>query len=199
MSDDNVESLLATLRRAAAVLHHADIEFALAGGFAAYSRGAAPSLHDVDFVLREDQVAAAVEALEAVGMRRVDIPEEWLAKVDDAGRTIDLIYRPCGRPVDGELLGRAEELSVEAVDMPVLTATDLVTLRVLAFSENACDFGDYLPVVRALREQVDWKRVIAETAHSPYAYAFLTLLNRLGVMEYAPPYEAGDDGERSRR
>lgn len=181
--------LLETLRKAAAALTDRGVKFALAGGFAAYARGAAPSTHDVDFVLTEDQVETALSALESVGMRRVEIPEGWLAKADDDGRTVDLIFRPSGRAVDAALLARAEELDVEAVAMPVLTATDLTILRLHAFSEKACDFGGYLQVSRALREQVDWHRVIAETVDSPYAYAYLTLLHRLRVTDYGPPYE----------
>jgi hypothetical protein len=83
--------------------------------------------------------------------------------------------------VDGALLGRAGEMTVGAVFMPVLPATDLMIMRLLAFTETACDFSGFLHVSRALREQVDWRRVAAETAESPYA--FLTLLARLGVIE----------------
>jgi len=184
--------LLETLRKAAAALTDGGVKFALTGGFAAYARGAAPSTHDVDFVLAEDEVEAALTALEAAGMRRVEIPEGWLAKAEDDGRTIDLIFQPSGRTVDAALLARAEELNVEAVAMPVLTATDLTILRLRAFDEKACDFGGYLPVTRSLREQIDWPRVIAETADSPYAYAYLTLLHRLRVMDYGPPYEGSD-------
>jgi hypothetical protein len=184
--------LLQTLRRAAAALTDSGVKFALAGGFAAYARGAAPSTHDVDFVLTEDEVEVALTALETVGMRRVQIPEGWLAKVHDDGRTVDLIFRPSNRAVDAALLARAGELNVEAVAMPVLTATDLTILRLRAFDEKACDFGDCLPVSRALREQVDWPRVIAETADSPYAYAYLTLLHRLRVIDHGPPYEGSD-------
>jgi Nucleotidyl transferase of unknown function (DUF2204) len=184
--------LLETLRKAAAALTESGVKFALAGGFAAYARGAAPSTHDVDFVLTEDEVGVALSALEAAGMRRVEIPEGWLAKAHDDGRTVDLIFRPSGRAVDAALLARAEELSVQAVAMPVLTATDLTILRLRAFSEKACDYGRYLPVSRALREQVDWPRVISETADSPYAYAYLTLLHRLHVIDEGPPYEGRD-------
>lgn len=193
MDNDPAAELLETLRRAAAALAENGVKFALGGGFAAYARGAAPSTHDVDFLLCEDQIAAALDALEAIGMRRVDIPEEWLAKVKDADCTVDLIFRPSGRLVDGSLLGRAEELSVAAVTMPVMTATDLTVLRLLAFTEKACDFSGYLPVSRALREQVDWPQVISETACSPYAYAYLTLLHRLHIMDYGPPYEGCDE------
>ncbi|XVQ11513.1 nucleotidyltransferase family protein [Spirillospora sp. CA-255316] len=175
--------LLRSLKRAAAAMEEAGIEFALAGGFAAYARGAAVSTHDVDFVLRQRDVEAALDALSAVGMRRHDSPENWLVKAYDGEQLIDLIHTPSGRPVDGALLGRADPLSVEAVLMPVLTATDLVVMRLLAFTETSCDFSDFLHVCRALREQVDWPHVGKETAGSPYAYAFLTLLAKLDVIE----------------
>ena len=36
-------------------------------------------------------------------------------------------------------------------------------------------------MVRALREQVDWAEVRARTAASPFAEAFLLLVDRLGL------------------
>ncbi|WP_207393911.1 nucleotidyltransferase [Actinomadura formosensis] len=178
-----VDGLLTALKRAAAALREAGIDYALAGGFAAYAHGAALPTHDVDFVVRERDVQVALGALADAGMTHVESPENWLAKVCDGEHYIDLIHTPSGRPVDGELLGRAEEMTVGAVFMPVLTATDLIIMRVLAFTETACDFSAFLHVGRALREQVDWRRVAAQTAQSPYAHAFLTLLARLGVIE----------------
>ncbi|NVI87654.1 nucleotidyltransferase [Actinomadura sp. BRA 177] len=177
------DGLLNALKRAAAALRDAGVGYALAGGFAAYAHGAAVSTHDVDFVLRERDVQAALDALEAVGMTHLESPENWLEKAYDGEHLIDLIHTPSGRPVDGELLDRAEEMTVGAVFMPVLHATDLMVMRLLAFTETACDFSGFLHVSRALREQADWRRVAAQTAESPYAYAFLTLLARLDVIE----------------
>lgn len=181
------DGLLLSLKRAAAALRDAGIGYALAGGFAAYAHGAAVSTHDVDFVVRERDVPAALDALAGAGMTHLESPENWLAKACDGEHLIDLIHTPSGRPVDGELLGRAGEMSVGAVSMPVLPATDLMIMRLLAFTETACDFSGFLHVCRALREQVDWRLVAAETAESPYAYAFLTLLARLGVIEADVP------------
>jgi hypothetical protein len=121
-------------------------------------------------------------------------PEDWLEKVYDQGRLVDLIFRPSNLPVDGPLLSRAEDLSVAAITMPVLTATDLVIMRLQAYTEKTCDFSEFLPVLRALREQVDWRQVADRTADSPYAYALMELLRRLGVIE---PREGGSD-ERGR-
>lgn len=177
------DGLLLSLKRAAAALRDAGIGYALAGGFAAYAHGAAVSTHDVDFVVRERDVQAALDALGAAGMTHLESPENWLEKACDGEHLVDLIHTPSGRPVDGELLGRADEMTVGAVFMPVLPATDLMIMRLLAFTETACDFSGFLHVSRALREQVDWRTVAAETAGSPYAYAFLTLLARLHVIE----------------
>ncbi|MFA1537789.1 nucleotidyltransferase family protein [Actinomadura monticuli] len=177
------DGLLNALKRAAAAFRDAGIGYALAGGFAAYAHGAAVSTHDVDFVVRVGDLQAALDALRAAGMTHLESPENWLEKAYDGEHVIDLIHTPSGRPVDAELLGRAEEMTVGAVLMPVLPATDLMVMRLLAFTETACDFSGFLHVGRALREQVDWRRVAAETAGSPYAYAFLALLARLDVIE----------------
>ncbi|WP_261986656.1 nucleotidyltransferase family protein [Actinomadura sp. HBU206391] len=174
---------MVTLRRAARALKDAEIGFALAGGYAAYARGAAEPTHDVDFVLRQEDVGVALAALGAAGMEHRASPEDWLEKAYDDGRLVDLIFNPADRPVDVDLLRRAEPLSVSAITMPVLTATDLVIMRLLAYTETTCDFSEFLPVLRALREQIDWPQVVKETSHSPYAYALIELLGRLGVIE----------------
>ncbi|WP_231619077.1 nucleotidyltransferase family protein [Nonomuraea sp. SBT364] len=179
------------MKRASSALKDAGVRFALAGGCAAYARGAAPSLHDVDFVLTEHDVPAALEALRAAGFETAKPPEDWLVKAYDEGRLVDLIFRVSDQEVTATLLGRAEPMKASAVIVPVLEATDLVISWLLPLSEHACDYGALLPQVRALREQVDWPRVAAVVATSPYASTFLTLLERLGVLD-GPVSPAGD-------
>lgn len=67
--------------------------------------------------------------------------------------------------------------------MPVLSATDLVSGLLAAFSEHHCDFGAVLSVVRPLREKIDWRQVRAEQGDAPMPAAFLYLLERLQVIE----------------
>lgn len=176
------DAILDTLKRASSGLKDAGVKFALAGGCAAYARGAAPSLHDVDFVLTEHDVPAALEALRGLGFETAKPPEDWLVKAYDEGRLVDLIFRVSDHDITEELLNRAEPLKASAVIVPVLEATDLVISWLLPLSEHACDYGSLLAQVRALREQVDWPRVVAVTADSPYATTFVTLLERLGVL-----------------
>jgi hypothetical protein len=77
----------------------------------------------------------------------------------------------------------ADELEVISVQMPVLSATEVVVQKMLALDEHYCDFGPMIGVVRALREQVDFDRVRKETAESDFAAALIFLLERLEVVE----------------
>jgi hypothetical protein len=113
---------------------------------------------------------------------------------------VDLIFRLAGEPVGPDLLSRADELEVEAVVMPVLGATDLVISWLRTLSEHHADFSGTLTSVRPLREQVDWARVRAGTGESPFAAAFLMLLEMLHVVgpaesgqREAGPRDAGEE------
>jgi hypothetical protein len=179
--------LLATMKKAATILRRAGLPFALAGGGAAYARGGAPPLHDVDFVILESDADAASHALAASDMRVERPPEGWLIKAFDGDQMIDLIYCLGGVPVTAELLDRAEEIDVEAIRLPVLDATDLVLSWLRSFSEHHADFAAALTNVRPMREQVDWGQVRRETSGLAFARAFLVLLEGLGVLGPASP------------
>jgi hypothetical protein len=84
--------------------------------------------------------------------------------------------------VEGDLIDRSEVLPVLSVQMPVLTATDIIVTKLMALDEHYCDFSRMLPVARALREQVDWETVQREVAGNDFAVVFLDLLDRLGVV-----------------
>jgi hypothetical protein len=65
----------------------------------------------------------------------------------------------------------------------VITATAVITEKLLAMDEHYCDFGQALPAARSLREQVDWPAVRKAVGGNPFAEAFLFLLERLEVIE----------------
>src|SRR3954471_12655336 len=98
------EGLATTLKRVAAALKQSGIPFALGGSFAVYAHGGHSSDHDVDFLLREQDKEEALQALAAVGFRTEQPPEDWLVKVYDDDRMVDLIYRPVESPVTDETL-----------------------------------------------------------------------------------------------
>jgi hypothetical protein len=176
------EGLLETMKTTAAALKQAGVRFALAGGAAAYARGAALPMHDIDFVISERDAEPAAAALSGCGMRVAEPPEGWLIKAFDGDKMVDLIFRLSGHPVTAAVLDRATEMDVAAVHMPVLDATDLVIAWLSSFTEHHADFAGTLTCIRPLREQADWGRVRKETRESPFAEAFLLLAERLRVV-----------------
>ncbi|WP_344355517.1 nucleotidyltransferase family protein [Micromonospora lupini] len=192
MAERGDESLVHTLKKVAAVLKQSEIPFALGGSFAVYAHGGHSSDHDVDFLIREADVERSLEALVAAGFRAERPPEDWLVKVFDDGRMVDLIHRPIETPVTEETFADTVVRPVDAIHMPVLSATQLMVHKLLSFSQHYCDFARGLPLARSLREQIDWERVRKETQHSPYAEAFLVLLDRLEVVP-EPGAPAGEE------
>jgi hypothetical protein len=173
------------LKRVAVALKESAIPFALIGGYAVWARGGPESEHDVDFMVADDDAAAAAGWLATEGFQVVQPPEDWLFKVFTDGTMVDVIHRDAGVPATRAVVEDADVLEVLSVQMPVLSATELVVHKLMAMDEHACDFGRQLPVARALREQVDWSRVREETRSSAYAAAFLHLLERLTIIEPA--------------
>ena len=182
------DDLLMAMKRVARVLSDIGVPFALAGGMAVYARGGHVSEHDVDFLIREQDVEHALPALDASGLRTERPPEGWLVKAFDGDILVDLIYRPVERPVTEETLADVDELPIGAIAVPVLSATELTVHRLLTFTEHQCDFAGAIALARSIREQIDWERVRAETKGSPFAQAFLFLLESL---ELVPRAERG--------
>jgi len=171
------------LKRTAVALKQGDVPFALCGGYAAWVRGAPEPDHDADFLVPDAESERAAKVLADADLEVQEPPEDWLVKVVSGGSFVDVLWRTCGHPVESDLIDRAEVLPVLSVQMPVLTATDIVVTKLLALDEHYCDFARLLPVARALREQVDWAAVRREIGTNDFAVVFLQLLDRLGVVD----------------
>jgi hypothetical protein len=175
--------LLDTMKRASALLREAELEFMLGGGLAIWARGGPPTDHDVDLYLRERDVESAFEVLVDAGFRGDRPPEDWLLKVWDGDHLVDLIFRPAGGEIDDEHFARASELEVSAQRLLVASIDDVLVTKLLAISEQEPDYRAILEVARAVREQVDWTYVEERTRTSPFARAFFTLGEGLGIVE----------------
>lgn len=182
VSRTNDEMLLEALKHAASALKNAGIPFALAGSYAVYAHGGASSDHDVDFLIKEQDVGGALDAMLDAGLKAERPPEDWLVKAYHRGTLVDLIFRPVDRPVDDDVLADTTSMKVAAVTMPVLSATTLMVHKLLTFNEHHCDFSRGLPLARSLRERIDWPRVRRDTKDSPYAAAFLRLGELLEII-----------------
>jgi hypothetical protein len=179
------QAIEATLKKAAAALRDRGIPFALGGSLAAWARGGPESCKDLDLMVREQDAERALEALCEVGMRGERPPEGWLLKAWDGHVLVDLIYHAVGVPITDEALARAEEMNVFALTMRVMALEDVLSSKLLALDEHHLDYEPVLTITRAVREQVDWNEVRTRTAHSPYARAFFSLLEELGLQDPA--------------
>ncbi len=180
-ASEDLVPLREALKHVAVALKETGVRFALCGGYAAWSRGSTEPLHDVDFLVREEDAAAVEDELRRRGFEVLQPPEDWLFKVQVDGAAVDVIHRAHRTTVE-EMLDRAEDLSVLSVHMPVVSASDVVAQKLLALDEHYCDLAAVLPTLRALREQVDWDRVRAQVEGWAYAEAALFLLERLDVI-----------------
>ena len=184
MPEATFDELIEAMKAGAGVLQESGIPFVLGGGLAAWARGGPKTEHDVDFLLRSEDAKAALAAFEHAGWKTERPPEGWLYKVwHDNGGLVDLIFNPSGGPITDEIIERAVVLEVMALRIPVFSLEEVLTSKLLALTEQEPDFGSVLELARALREQIDWETVRKRTEASPFAKAFFTLVEALGIVE----------------
>jgi len=175
------DTLLETLKRAAALLREADVPFALGGGIAVWAHGGPETEHDLDLFVKPGDADRALDALAAGGFRPEKPPEQWLYKAWDGDILVDLIFEPSGVTIDDDFVEGAPETEVQAVQMHVLRPEDVLVTKLLAMREHEVDYESVLEIARAVREQIDWNEVRKRTNGSPYAKAFFTLVDELEV------------------
>ena len=65
--------------------------------------------------------------------------------------------------------------------VPVMRADDVLIAKLLTLREHQVDYDQVLEIARNVREQIDWDDVRTRTNGSPYAKAFFTLVDELGL------------------
>jgi predicted nucleotidyltransferase len=182
MPESSFEELIEAMKGAAGILQEAGVPFVLGGGLSAWARGGPRSEHDVDFLLKPEDAETAHAAFDAAGWQTDKPPEGWLYKVwHENGALVDLIFNPASGPITDELIERSPEAEVMALRVHVSTLEDVMVAKLLAITEQEPDFSSALEWARALREQIDWEDVRARTEASPFAKAFFTLVEALGL------------------
>jgi hypothetical protein len=197
MGVDDAPDLREALKTVAVALKQSGMPFALMGGYAAWARGGPEPDHDVDFLVAAEDADDVAAFLADQDLDVVQPPEDWLFKVYADGAMVDVIHGPVGGPADRAQVERATRMDVLSVEMPVLEATEIVVYKLASLDEHYCDLATVLPVLRALREQVDWERVERETAHNDFAAAVLFLLRRLGIIDSSALADASESPVRA--
>ena len=179
--------MLPSLKKVAAAFRRADISFVLGGSVAAWAHGGPETDHDLDFLVRPRDAEQALSVLVDQGMRPERPPEPWLYKAYDGAVLIDLIFHPAGLEIDDEVIARSPELEIFAVPMRVMRPEDLLVTKLMAMTEHTINYRSCLEIARAVREQIDWDELQQRTLESPFARAFFTLVEGLGIAEAEEP------------
>lgn len=74
--------------------------------------------------------------------------------------------------------------------MPVMALEDVLATKLLSIDEHKLDYSSVVLMVRALREQIDWRALRKRTEHSPYARAFFVLAEELDIAPDTPEHGA---------
>ena len=186
MPEPSFDELIDAMKAAAAILQRVDVRFVLGGGLSAWAVGGPKSEHDVDFLLKPEDADRGLAAFEEAGWPTERPPEGWLYKTwHSNGALVDLIFSPAGGPITDEFIDRAPFAEVMALRIKVSTLEDVMVAKLLAMTEQEPNFGSVLELARALREQIDWENVRDRTDASPFAKAFFTLVEALGIVESA--------------
>jgi predicted nucleotidyltransferase len=156
------DPLQTTLSDVANFLNHEGITYALVGGMAASLRGQPRVTADVDMVIGIDVGRALVLAnrLEGTNFRPLF---DNVAEVVERSFILPLRHRSTNVKVDLALalsgfeqgaIDRAESLNISGSIVSVITAEDLVIMKVLAGRPQ--DEQDLRGIVAAQRESLDW-------------------------------------------
>src|SRR3954463_12051619 len=120
------------LKKPPAVLREAAVPFLLGGSLASWARGGPESRHDLDLMIKEEDVDRALEALAAVGMRPERPPEGglgegggggggcpgggWVGRAGGGGLLVALFSSPGALPIPDGVIARGEPMSVLSMD-----------------------------------------------------------------------------------
>jgi hypothetical protein len=114
------------------------------------TRGGLQTRHDLDLIIKSAEAERALDALQEAGMRPERPPEKCLLNAWNGDTLVDLIYCPKGLPVDDELIGRGEELSVLGMDIRVKALEDVTATKLLALAEHSLRYEALLQIARGL-------------------------------------------------
>jgi hypothetical protein len=178
---ETFESLFDALKVAVAALRDAEVPFLLGGSFAAWARGGPEPQNDLDLMVTRENAERALTALEQAGLRTERPPEGWLFKAWHGDAMIDLIFSPAGVEMSDDVFERADCISVMALPTQVMALEDVLTTKLNALDEHSLNYTQLLGIARSLREQIDWQQLRARNCDSPYAKAFFTLVQELGI------------------
>jgi uncharacterized nucleotidyltransferase DUF6036 len=160
------DPLRTTLADAVEFLKQQHVQYALVGGLASSIRGQTRVTADVDMVLAID-VTRALALLESVAGSKFMPLFADAAEVVEKSFILPLRHRATGVKLDlaiglsgfeQQAISRAQILDIGGISVPVITAEDLLVMKVLAGRPQ--DVQDAAGIVQAQSRNLDWNHCL---------------------------------------
>ena len=158
--DVDDEVFVRVLGEAAEAIEEQGIPYVLMGGMVSRAAGRPRDTHDIDFLVRPDEAATALESLEGAGFETREIEPQWLYKAVKDGVLVDVLFRATGDVLlDDEMVERAKRRDFGGHQIPAMSVEDLIIIKALAHQEHtARHWFDALALLS--NQEVDWDYLV---------------------------------------
>jgi hypothetical protein len=201
---DVSEEAHAVYRRAALALGEAKLPFLVGGAFAlAHYTPVVRDTKDFDIFVRQQDVPAIMDRLQAAGFRTDLTFPHWLAKAFDGEVFIDLIFSSGNgvAQVDDVWFERARTAPVLGMPMLLCPPEEMLWSKAFVLERERFDGADVLHLIRDQGAQLDWERLLRRFGRFwRVLYAHLVLFGFVfpGHRSAIPPWVMQTLGERMR-
>ena len=79
-----------------------------------------------------------------------------------------------------------------AIGIRLMALEDVLVSKLMSLDEHSADYSQLILMARTLRERIDWDDLRARTSASPFAKAFFTLAEELGIAPRADSAAASE-------
>ena len=146
------------------VLRRSGVPYAIGGAYGHYAfTGVWRDSKDLDAFVRPQDVRPALDAFDAAGFRTELRDTHWLAKVHSTPHLLDILFavRHMTRlPITDDWLSTSLAARFLGVPTRILAPEETIATKVYIANRDRFDGADILHIIRALRGEVDWQRLI---------------------------------------
>jgi predicted nucleotidyltransferase len=190
-STADTESIARVLTAATRALDGQALPYVLIGGIASAALGRRRCSSDIDLLVMPESAPRALELLEAAGFTTEKTNPNWLFKAFRDSVLVDVLFKSKGDIyLDEEMLDRAKVIELYQSPVRVISAEDLIVMKILAFDEETPrHWYDALGLIAA--GELDWDYLI-QRARKGYRRV-LSLLIFATSMDLSVPTEVIDE------
>ena len=163
--DVDQSTVVDVLRETRSALEAAHIDHVFIGGLPLSIYGRPKPIQDLDLMVKHEDVAGAMQALEGAGFDTKDAPEEWLVKASKEGVLVDVITRSEGDLfLDEEILERSVHREFKGVPVRLVSSEDLLVMKAVAHEEDTAHYWhDAMTLIVGV--DLDWRYVVRRARH----------------------------------